>query len=47
LTAIAKYFGVGMKDAETYVSILTKEQITEICQKFEYGKNGKQNSIKD
>lgn len=31
---VAKYFQVGMKDAEEYINILTKSQIDEIINKY-------------
>jgi hypothetical protein len=35
---ISKYFEVGTNDAETYINILTEDQIQEILDIFKYGK---------
>lgn len=36
---IAKYFEIGLKDAERYIQLLDEEQISEILEIFVYGKN--------
>jgi hypothetical protein len=38
-TIIAKYFEVGMNEAEKYIQLLDEEQIKEILSIFRYGKN--------
>ncbi|MFW6272629.1 MAG: DNA polymerase clamp loader subunit A [bacterium] len=36
---VAMYFEVGLKDAERYIKILSKDQIDEIINVYTYGKN--------
>ncbi|MFW6122156.1 MAG: hypothetical protein ACOC80_14840 [Petrotogales bacterium] len=36
---IARYFEVGLKDAERYIQLLDEKQIKEILEIFSYGKN--------
>lgn len=36
---IAKYFEIGLKEAEEYIQLLDEEQIKNILEIFKYGKN--------
>ena len=36
---IAKYFEVGLTDAERYINMLSEEEIKEILEIYKYGKN--------
>ncbi|MFW6219550.1 MAG: hypothetical protein ACOC33_01650 [bacterium] len=38
---IAKYFEVGLKEAEEYINILSEDEINEILKIYVYGKNNK------
>ena len=36
---IAKYFQIGLKEAEEYISLMSENEINEILNMFRYGKN--------